>query len=85
MFGKKTTEHPTMEGRERLLQNRVLVPNWLFFDDASLGYDDWMKKYTNVVRIYFYFFANHFVQDPRLKNPHYHHSVSFSLSLSFCE
>lgn len=39
-----------MEGRERLLQNRVLVPNWLFFDDvSSTSYDDWMTKYTNIV------------------------------------
>lgn len=50
IFGSKTEQHPTLEGRERLLQNRVLVPNWLFFDDvSSTSYDDWMKKYTNIV------------------------------------
>jgi lysosomal alpha-mannosidase len=50
IFGKKTDEHPTLEGRERLLQNRVLLPNWLFFDDvSSISYDDWAKKFTNIV------------------------------------
>lgn len=50
IFGSKTDQHPTLEGRERMLQNRVLVPNWLFFDDvSSTSYDDWMKKYTNIV------------------------------------
>jgi lysosomal alpha-mannosidase len=50
VFGAKTTQHPTLKGRERLLQNRVLVPNWLFFDNvSSTSYDDWMKKYTNIV------------------------------------
>jgi hypothetical protein len=50
IFGKKTTKHPSLEGRERLLQNRVLLPNWLFFNDVSgISYDDWTKKYTNIV------------------------------------
>lgn len=50
LFGKKTTQSPTMEGRERLLQNQVLVPNWAFFDDvSSMSYDDWVAKYTNIV------------------------------------
>jgi lysosomal alpha-mannosidase len=50
LFGEKTNEHPTLEGRERLLQNRILLPNWLFFDDVSnISYDDWTKKYTNIV------------------------------------
>ncbi|KAG5675727.1 hypothetical protein PVAND_005607 [Polypedilum vanderplanki] len=49
IFGKKTDEHPTLAGRERLLQNRVLLPNWLFFDDvSSISYDDWAKKFTNI-------------------------------------
>lgn len=52
IFGSKTKQHPTLQGRERLLQNQVLVPNWLFFDDvSSTSYDDWMKKYTNVVSL----------------------------------
>ena len=50
IFGEKTNVHPTLEGRERLLQNRILLPNWLFFDDVSnISYDDWAKKYTNIV------------------------------------
>lgn len=54
IFGSKTNQHPTLKARERLLQNRVLVPNWLFFDDvSSTSYDDWMKKYTNVVSLQF--------------------------------
>ncbi|XP_070500728.1 lysosomal alpha-mannosidase-like isoform X1 [Chironomus tepperi] len=49
IYGKKTNESPTLEGRERLLQNRVLIPNWLFFDDvSSISYDDWTKKYSNI-------------------------------------
>jgi len=54
IYGKKTNESPTLEGRERLLQNRVLIPNWLFLDDvSSISYDDWTKKYTNIVSLFF--------------------------------
>lgn len=50
IFGSQTSQQPTQQGRERLLQNRVLLPNWLFFDDvSSISYDDWSKKYTNIV------------------------------------
>lgn len=54
MFGKKENQAMgTLKGRERLLQNRVLVPNWLFFDDvSSISYDDWTKKYTNIVSFF---------------------------------
>ncbi|CRK93801.1 CLUMA_CG007329, isoform A [Clunio marinus] len=49
IFGSKGTQYPTLEGRERLLQNQILVPNWMFFDEASnVSYDDWMNKYTNI-------------------------------------
>lgn len=52
VFGSKSTQNPSMQGRERLLQNQVLVPNWLFFDDvSSTSYDDWMKMYTNIVSL----------------------------------
>lgn len=52
IFGEKTSQHPTLEGRERLLQNRILLPNWLFFDDVSnISYDDWARKYSNIVSI----------------------------------
>lgn len=57
IFGSKTNQNPTLEGRERILQNQILVPNWLFFDDvSSTSYDDWMKKYTNVVSFALSFF-----------------------------
>lgn len=50
IFGSQTSQQPTLKGRERLLQNRVLVSNWLFFDDvSSISYDDWTKRYTNIV------------------------------------
>lgn len=50
MFGKKDNQHTTLEGRERLLQNRVLMSNWLFFNDMSnTSYDDWISKYSNIV------------------------------------
>lgn len=50
VFGEKSTEHPTVESRERLLQNQILLPNWLFFDDVSnITYHDWMQRYTNIV------------------------------------
>lgn len=50
IFGKKTAPSPTLPGRERLLQNRVHLPNWLFFDDAaSVTVDEWRSKYKNTV------------------------------------
>lgn len=56
IFGKKSTQNPTLEGSERLLQNRVLMSNWLFFDDvSSKNFDDW-KLYTNKVREYVLFY-----------------------------
>jgi lysosomal alpha-mannosidase len=53
IFGEKSDDnlqHPTVEGRERLLQNEILLSNWLFFDDVSnTSYTDWMQRYTNIV------------------------------------
>lgn len=50
IFGSKSTQGPTLEGRERLLQNQMLVPNWIFLNDvSSTSYEDWMNKYMNVV------------------------------------
>ncbi|KAG4070459.1 hypothetical protein HA402_005691 [Bradysia odoriphaga] len=35
-------------GQERLLQNEVLMSNWLFFDDVStINYNDWQQRYTH--------------------------------------
>jgi len=46
IFGKKTRTNPSLQGQERLLQNRVLMSNWLFFDAiSSQTYDAW-KNYT---------------------------------------
>lgn len=51
VFGKNTDQSPTVAGQERLLQNQVLMSNWLFFDSASsLTFNDWAAKYTNEVR-----------------------------------
>jgi hypothetical protein len=50
IFGKNSENHPSLVGQERLLQNQVLMSNWLFFDDAKkLTYNDWKTKYTNEV------------------------------------
>lgn len=35
IYGRKNNQSPTLEARERLLQNQVLLSNWLFFDDIS--------------------------------------------------
>ncbi|XP_058057448.1 lysosomal alpha-mannosidase-like [Anopheles bellator] len=49
IFGPKTSTSPTLEARERFLQNQVLLPNWLFFSDVSnVNYEDWQKQYTNI-------------------------------------
>lgn len=44
VFGRKNNQSPTLEGRERLLQNRVLLSNWLFFDDISARGDEIMES-----------------------------------------
>ncbi|CAO1353625.1 unnamed protein product [Diamesa tonsa] len=49
IFGAKTTKSPSLEARERFLQNEILLPNWLFFNDvSSMSFEDWTKKYTNI-------------------------------------
>lgn len=49
-FGAKNTPSPTIVARERFLQNEILLPNWLFFNDVSaMDFDDWVNKYTNIV------------------------------------
>jgi hypothetical protein len=51
IYGKHSEQSPTLAARERLLQNQVLMSNWLFFDDASnLGFDDWRTKFIGEVR-----------------------------------
>lgn len=37
-------------GQERLLQNEILMSNWLFFDDVSgITYNEWQQRYTHSV------------------------------------
>ncbi|XP_035912888.1 lysosomal alpha-mannosidase-like [Anopheles stephensi] len=49
IFGAKKPTSPTPEARERFLQNRVLLPNWIFFSDVTeFKYEDWQKQYTNI-------------------------------------
>lgn len=49
MFGAKNNESPSLQARERFLQNEILLPNWLFFNDvSSMSFDDWSTKYTNI-------------------------------------
>ncbi|XP_053677468.1 lysosomal alpha-mannosidase [Anopheles nili] len=49
VFGAKQQTSPTPEARERFLQNRMLLPNWLFLSDVSeFKYEDWTKEYTNI-------------------------------------
>lgn len=50
VFGKRTTENPTVEGRERFLQAKKLVSPWPFFSDvSSISFEDWQSQYTNIV------------------------------------
>ncbi|XP_062548691.1 lysosomal alpha-mannosidase-like isoform X3 [Armigeres subalbatus] len=49
MFGSKDTSSPTMQAKERFLQNHVLLPNWVFFSDVSkFKYEDWQKRFNNI-------------------------------------
>lgn len=40
---------PTAAAKERFLQNRMLLPNWLFFSTVNDTYEDWQSKYRNIV------------------------------------
>jgi len=44
VYGRKSDQSPTLEARERLLQNRVLLSNWLFFDDISTRANDVLSE-----------------------------------------
>lgn len=51
ILGKKYQASPNLHAQERFLQNEVLMAPWLFFSDAShLTYDDFISKFTNIVR-----------------------------------
>jgi len=44
IYSKKTNQI----GQERILQNEILMSNWLFFDDISgISYNDWRQRYTH--------------------------------------
>lgn len=51
VFGKKTAVSPTLKARERLLQNQLLMSNWLFFDRTDLTADEFHSKHVRTVRI----------------------------------
>lgn len=53
IFGKNKKQSPTMHVQERILQNRFLMPNWLFFDDvSSTDYSAWKNTYVTSVSGY---------------------------------
>lgn len=46
IYSRKTNQI----GQERLLQNEILMSNWLFFDDINgISYNDWQQRYTHTV------------------------------------
>lgn len=56
-FGSTKQSTPTMAAQERLIQLKKLLPNWVFFSDASkYTFDVWQKTYTHIVS-YLMFFA----------------------------
>lgn len=49
VFGKKTDTNPTVRASERIVQNEVLMSNWIFFDDiSSMSFSEW-SQYTHSV------------------------------------
>ncbi|XP_055640599.1 lysosomal alpha-mannosidase-like isoform X1 [Toxorhynchites rutilus septentrionalis] len=49
MFGSKATSNPTLEARERFLQNQILLPNWVFLSDTTdVKYEEWQKRFNNI-------------------------------------
>ncbi|XP_029732563.2 lysosomal alpha-mannosidase-like [Aedes albopictus] len=49
VFGSKKTSSPTLQAKERFLQNHVLLPNWVFLSDVSkFKYEDWQKRFNNI-------------------------------------
>jgi len=49
IYGKKN-QNPSLESQERILQNRVLLSNWLFFDDISARGDELLGE--NYIKSY---------------------------------
>lgn len=49
-FGSTKQSTPTMAAQERFIQLKKLLPNWVFFSDASkYTFDVWQKTYTHIV------------------------------------
>lgn len=49
LYSAKKSQSPGPEATERFLQNRILMPNWLFFSRLNDSYEDWLSKYRNIV------------------------------------
>ncbi|KAJ6645895.1 Lysosomal alpha-mannosidase, partial [Pseudolycoriella hygida] len=48
-FGSTKLPTPTMAAQERFIQLKKLLPNWLFFSDASkYTFETWQKAYTHI-------------------------------------
>lgn len=53
-FGSTKQSTPTMAAQERFIQLKKLLPNWVFFSDASkYSFDVWQKTYTHIVSFRF--------------------------------
>lgn len=48
--GWKEDASPGAGAKERFMQNRMLLSNWLFFSTINDTYEDWQSKYRNIVR-----------------------------------
>lgn len=49
VFGSKKTSSPTLEARERFLQNLVHLPSWMFLSDATgLKFEDWQTQFNDM-------------------------------------
>lgn len=50
LFGEKSSPSPTLQARERFLQNEVLLPAWVFVSDATdLTFDAWRSSFNSEV------------------------------------
>ncbi|XP_053694119.1 lysosomal alpha-mannosidase isoform X2 [Sabethes cyaneus] len=49
IFGSKQTTSPTLQARERFLQNQILLPTWVFLSDTTnYKYEEWQKRFNNI-------------------------------------
>lgn len=48
LFGTKRAQMMPVQVRERILQNHVMMPAWMFLSDATdLSFDEWQSNYVN--------------------------------------